>query len=322
MDPSHSEPRSVNRVALACIQCRNRHVKCDAVQPVCTRCDREGKECNYQKSRRGGLDKAALARRRLALQQQAERCQKTQNNVDQDLNQVYDHHSSTDSSQTTDLDDLFPSIPRFSATNLDIAGSAHSTLDGAMAFSVNLDRLLDLYYEYFNPSLPIVLPFHYFCRRRRCENHGLQDLLLAMQWIGSVHAPWAPSEPYYERALEALRKPTLPRNGFSIQALLILAIAQHHSDLKIEARMSLDSAIAIALEIGLTTQEFAQQCGEGNPVLEESWRRTYYLLHHTDQHFSVVVSSPMFTLRDVPNVVDLPCDDKYYELGVGMPYLM
>ncbi|KAF2648095.1 hypothetical protein K491DRAFT_550174, partial [Lophiostoma macrostomum CBS 122681] len=66
----------------ACIQCRSRHVKCDSTQPVCTRCRRDGKDCTYTKSRRGGLDKAALARRRLMLQQQAERERQTASSTD------------------------------------------------------------------------------------------------------------------------------------------------------------------------------------------------------------------------------------------------
>jgi hypothetical protein len=149
------------------------------------------------------------------------------------------------------------------------------------------------------------------------ENHGLQDLILVLQWVGSLYAPWAPSEQYYEMANRALRCPTLSRSCFSVQALMIFAIAQHGSDLKLEARISIDAAIAIALELGINSREFAEHNGEGNPVLEESWRRTYYFLHLTDQHFAVVVNSPFFTMRDIPSLVNLPCDDEYYELGVS-----
>jgi hypothetical protein len=73
---SEPEPKRIERVVLACINCRSRHVKCDATQPICNRCKRDGKECDYQKSRRGGLDKAALARRKLRLRQEAEQTQK------------------------------------------------------------------------------------------------------------------------------------------------------------------------------------------------------------------------------------------------------
>jgi nicotinate-nucleotide pyrophosphorylase (carboxylating) len=102
---------------------------------------------------------------------------------------------------------------------------------------------------------------------------------------------------------------------------MIFAIAQHSSDLKLEARITMDAAIAVALELGINSREFAEHNGEGNPVLEESWRRTYYFLHLTDQHFAVVVNSPFFAMRDIPTIVDLPCDDEYYELGVSTKHV-
>jgi hypothetical protein len=50
-------------------------------------------------------------------------------------------------------------------------------------------------------------------------------------------------------------------------------------------------------------------------VLEESWRRTYYMLHVTEQHFAIQSMSPIHTLTAVSNKVDLPCDDEYFESG-------
>lgn len=40
-------------VALACTECRARHLKCDAGVPSCNRCQTDGRECSYVKSRRG-----------------------------------------------------------------------------------------------------------------------------------------------------------------------------------------------------------------------------------------------------------------------------
>lgn len=39
-------------VAVACVPCRSRHLKCDG-GAVCSRCKADGVECNYIKSRRG-----------------------------------------------------------------------------------------------------------------------------------------------------------------------------------------------------------------------------------------------------------------------------
>ncbi|CAI4218841.1 unnamed protein product [Parascedosporium putredinis] len=52
------------RVSLACIPCRTRHIKCDATRPYCHRCASSERECHYERSRRGGLDRETLAARR------------------------------------------------------------------------------------------------------------------------------------------------------------------------------------------------------------------------------------------------------------------
>src|SRR3954470_7469895 len=48
--PSASSNRSA--VAVACVQCRSRHLKCDG-GARCSRCTQEGIQCSYVKSRRG-----------------------------------------------------------------------------------------------------------------------------------------------------------------------------------------------------------------------------------------------------------------------------
>ncbi|KAF2267636.1 hypothetical protein CC78DRAFT_63245 [Lojkania enalia] len=300
MDENPSSTRPIDRVALACIQCRARHVKCDATQPVCNRCRRDGKECTYLKSRRGGLDKAALARRRLALQQ-AERAQQADDSVDYSL--------SAGNSQDGERED-HTTVPEFRVLN--IVGSMCAA--SSLTHNINPDRLLDLYYDNFHPSTPVVLPLYYLSQRRLSNSHCMENLLSVLHWIGSIYSPSVPSEPYYEVANEQLNK-ILPKTAFSVQALLLFAIAQHHYNLRPESRNMLDLAIGIALEIGMNTKDFAKQHGEGNPVLEESWRRTYYFLHLCDQHFAVIVSSPFYALRDISNEVDLPCDDEVYESG-------
>lgn len=184
-----------------------------------------------------------------------------------------------------------------------------------MVFQVSGDRLLDLYYENFHPAFPITLPLHYFNQRKVIENHGMENLLLVLQWIGSIYAPWTSCEPYYEAARQALSSSALPRAPWSIQALLLFSVAQHHRDMRPESRQTADVAIELALELQMNSKEFARAYGEANPVLEESWRRTYYFLTLLDQHLAVVVNSPVFALRDIPNHVDLPCDDEYFESG-------
>jgi hypothetical protein len=185
-----------------------------------------------------------------------------------------------------------------------------------VVLQIDTQRLLEFFFENFWPSFPVVLPFHYLQARRLNGNHEMNELLSVLQWIGSIYAPWTPSESYYEAALSVLNSPTLAHTPFNVQALMLFAIAQYHCSLKLQARKKLDIAIAMALKLRMNERDFAQTYGEGDPVLEESWRRTYYILYVVDQYFSIVSNTLFYTLLTVPNAVDLPCDDEYYESGV------
>lgn len=311
MDDTGRQQKPIHRVGLACIQCRSRHVKCDAIQPACGRCTQEGKDCTYQKSRRGGLDKAALARRREKLQQQALEDAQTNGSPSQTPESL-----SNDIAGGANPGGVNPIL---SAPNTTLAMDANLT-SSQLGFQVNTERLLDIYYENYWAAYPLPLPAHHLNQRRLNNNHGMENLLLVLQYVGSIFAPWTKPEPYYEAAEQALGSQHLFRTPFNVQALMILAIAQLHTGRTRESRRSLDTATSIAIDLCMNTQEFAVAYGEGNPVLEESWRRTYYLLALTDQHFSVIANNPMYALMNVPNLVDLPCDDEFYESGVSKLY--
>ena len=83
------------------------------------------------------------------------------------------------------------------------------------------------------------------------------------------------------------------------------------------SRETLDLAILIALELDMHKRDSARLWGEGDPVLEEAWRRTWYMLAISDQHFAIVMNTPLYQLADMPCDVYLPCDDEYYITGVS-----
>lgn len=116
-------------------------------------------------------------------------------------------------------------------------------------------------------------------------------------------------------AIQALTSPVLAPTPFVVQALMLLALAQFHSDMKQQAQNQLLRAVNMALELQMNQQNFARAYGESNPVLEESWRRTYYMLNIIDQTIAVISNSPLFALGTVPNMVDLPCEDEHFASG-------
>jgi len=289
-------------------------VKCDATQPVCNRCKRDGKECTYQKSRRGGLDKAALARRREKLQQQA--AEDAQANAQQ-LQSHSPGFSRGGGLESVQSGGVIPTNLVFD-TMLDVEANQ---VPSQVAFQISTEKLLEVYYENYWAAFPVPLPKHHLNQRRLNGNHGMENLLLVLQYIGSIFAPWSLPESHHETARKALESPTLPRTPWSVQALMIFAIAQLHTNRTLESRQSLNAATSMALELCMNTKEFALAYGEGSPVLEESWRRTYHFLLLTDQHFAVIVNNPIYGLMNVPNLADLPCEDKSYESGVSNPQI-
>jgi hypothetical protein len=183
-----------------------------------------------------------------------------------------------------------------------------------MATRFGGDRLLDLYYEYFWRPFPMVLPHSHLRERLHCHpRHGLEPLIHVLQWIGSVYALCVSSQIYYETALQALQQPAM--TPFNVQALALLALGQYNCGMRDLALATMAQATAMGLNLGMNRKEFAQAFGEGSSVLEESWRRTYYVLYTLDQKFALIQRIHTSSLVKLSFNVDLPCDDEAYESG-------
>ena len=112
-----------------------------------------------------------------------------------------------------------------------------------------------------------------------------------------------------------------PHNGYSVQCLILRAIAAHMSNALNDAHSSLDLAIDIALGIGLHTESFATLHGHGSKVLEESWRRTWWQLFVLDVMFAALNQTSQMRLSHVSLEVLLPCDEvEYVTEDVRQPF--
>lgn len=177
--------------------------------------------------------------------------------------------------------------------------------------------LITSYYEFFNNAHPVVLPRRQLLARMQSNPTSLEDILAVIRYIGSVYLPEIPSLPYQKLAEKALNSSTLPVNGFSVQALALFALARHCSDEYDIAEEYVDKAIDIALAIGMNHQGWAESNGEGDAMLTESWRRTWWALFTCDALFAGISHYDIHRLQSVEMDVDLPCEDSEYESGVG-----
>jgi len=113
-----------------------------------------------------------------------------------------------------------------------------------------------------------------------------------MQYIGSLYAPDIPSSELRDFALQQLDSPNLPPNGFTVLALMLAGIALHCEDESGQGRTIFDRAVYLALEIRMNSRTFANM--ERDPVLGESWRRTYWGLYLTDATIACTMRAPSF----------------------------
>ncbi|TVY82321.1 hypothetical protein LSUE1_G004089 [Lachnellula suecica] len=287
-------PRGGIRVSLACIPCRSRHVKCGAEMPNCSRCQQDDKPCFYAKSRRGMRDRNAPRKK-----------PSQGGKVSPVLGNQFIHGPNAMGYPVTNS-----SSESYNGPSSDTSGSPSSSSSKPMSSK----RLIDLYYNFFYKAHPFVLPRYYFFTRLESDPESLKHLQAVMQYIGSLYAPDISSIEHRDLALNQLDQPNMPPNGFTVQALLLTAIALHCNDEMDRGREILDRATYLALELRMNSREFANM--ERDPVLAESWRRTYWGLYVSDSTFSAIRRAPSFILNTISADVELPCEECDYLSGV------
>ncbi|KAK2011103.1 hypothetical protein LZ32DRAFT_606850 [Colletotrichum eremochloae] len=176
------------------------------------------------------------------------------------------------------------------------------------------ERCLDSFYRHFHASHPFALPKEWLLRIMRDTN--VEPLLAAIRWIGALFLEVGPARAgFLDEALRLVQNPTVRRDGFFVQALVLLVVGLDGSCEQEKAQNLLAEAERTALEIGLHTRGYATQYGRGIPVLEESWRRTWWDLFVVDGMVAGVHRQTNFLLFDVPADAGLPCEEHQYLSG-------
>lgn len=177
--------------------------------------------------------------------------------------------------------------------------------------------MVQLYYQNFHRSHPVLVP-------RRALQSPLRARLPAylpaiMRYIGAHYYPDPLfKESYRAAAYEAL---AASKDGFRVQALLLLAIVEHAHGSEDAARRSLDSAITDALALGMNRAPFAREHAAGDAVLEESWRRTYWELYVVDGLLAAMSEQGVFRLGQQKTGVKMPCAEHMYNAAVDVSRL-
>ncbi|KAL6715497.1 hypothetical protein ACLMJK_006458 [Lecanora helva] len=119
----------------------------------------------------------------------------------------------------------------------------------------------------------------------------------------------------YRNAIHHMLTSQTKKDGFLVQAMVIFAIILHAQNQQQAARQLLNSAIDLALDLGMNRNAFASAHGANSHLLEESWRRTWWELYVLDGMLAALHHQTSFKLHDVDNDVPLPCEEPEYSLG-------
>ncbi|KAK9244204.1 hypothetical protein V1506DRAFT_461529 [Lipomyces tetrasporus] len=294
--------RAKSRVSLACIPCRSRHTKCDATVPACSQCLASSRTCSYAESRRGRAKGGRLEHRQQSLREHEQ--SEIEGPLQGRTQQSRPGSNDASSGNTSD-----------GPVDLSVATQTNDNPSSSMSEPDESSTFLDVYYASFHDAHPFVLPRQFLNQRLQTNKFSLQHLLPVMEFVGSLFAPGAAKGMLRVRAESALSSDHLPATGFTVQSLLIFAIAVHACNEFVRARGILDHAIRIALQINMNSNSFSIANGEGCSVLEESWRRTWWSLYVTDGLFAAIRHCLTFSLRDIKADVDLPCEEATYQSG-------
>ena len=169
------------------------------------------------------------------------------------------------------------------------------------------------YYLYFHSAHPFLPPRQHF--EKMVQEKGLTLLEIAVKYIGSCFIPSASQQLFMDDLNRALNLEACPRDGFVVQALLLLALGLNSFNQQARGAEALGRATNMALEIGMHQESFASANGNGCKFLIESWRRTWWEIYCVDGLIGSVHQKIMSTLSDVQSDVLLPSEERDYALG-------
>lgn len=271
-----SASQTKHRVSVACLPCRSRHIRCNSGKPSCSRCLSDETPCIYTGSRRHGNRRQNADNVPEALDHRHEAMLNPQIHTFVCLANDHPVDISPRSSVTSKIRAASSLVQ--SSDPGDTGNNGHNILP--------IDEyLISLYYAYFHTAHPCVLPRWALEPHYGANPEKFKPIILVTQYIGSLFDLTINSETHREVAKGALPLPpycTRPLSPHEIQAMLLYSVAVYWCDGINEGIDTLGVVTKGALELGMHLKRFATDYGCNDPVLEESWRRTWWQIYVTE----------------------------------------
>ncbi|THC89899.1 hypothetical protein EYZ11_010650 [Aspergillus tanneri] len=178
---------------------------------------------------------------------------------------------------------------------------------------VAYDPMIQLYYQNFHRSHPLLVP------RKALASPLLEKIpvyiLSIMRYIGAHYYPDpAFKEEFRQSAYMVVADSTIS-DGFKVQGMLLLAIVEHAHGQDDSAHQMMQTAINLALDLGIHRSSFAIENSASNFMMEESWCRTFWELYVVDGLLATVRNRISFRLYRQKTDVRLPCPEDIYNSG-------
>ncbi|KAJ5674565.1 uncharacterized protein N7477_004499 [Penicillium maclennaniae] len=260
----------------------------------------------------GGLDRAALAERRKKLA--ATETPRVSHEPSLQEHAAFQHGPECTPFLETEFPSSYDLLHEIGTA--DITGRASLTVPNADVGNIEKDVLIDAYYQNFHKLHPFLPPQRHFYRL--CQNPSRQldftPLVAVMRLVGHIfHArDWPTSLQDHAEACFPRASPTDP---ILIQCRLLYSIALFWFDYKDEAKSQKDKSIRLAVDLQMYLHGFAAKHGGEDPVLTESWRRTWWMLYLVDAYYAGTLGTMNFEVVDIETTVELPCEESAFESG-------
>ena len=295
MDDQNPQTNAGSSTLTACVACRQRHLKCDATQPVCTRCSRSGQQCVYVASRRGQRPSRRFVDQRGG----------------QHNSPTYSFVNETPSTPMRSEQSPSWTAPSHYAPSQQYTPPASNGSDNhspePVTAPARIQHNINQYYRFFHRCHPF-LPPQRFANILTWPSY-LRD---AVAVIGSQYNE---SRTTFEcgRHVDAELENCTDRTIEVVQTYLLRAIFMHASASARCARLQLEKGVALARELGLDGEMFA--ASQPNRTMAESARRTWWELFTIDALFAGFHHKAYFSTNQPMADTMLPCDESAYEIG-------
>lgn len=183
---------------------------------------------------------------------------------------------------------------------------------------IETDPLVTSYYRNFHKFHPFILPRRNLIRLHKdaTKEFELNPLIAVMRLVGHIYAAQELSIQLKDHAEAGIRQ-TSTTNPVLVQCRLLYSIVLFWHNYKAEANHEIRTAVELAVDLKMFRREFAGDYGAGDPVLMESWRRTWWMLYIVDGYYAGTLGTMNFAVVDIDATVDLPCEEWEYESEVS-----